>query len=68
MKLIVDTFEYVFKEFKSKNKSSLKILSAACSSGQEPYAISMVADEFMKKNLATNMKFGTMLTESISNQ
>jgi chemotaxis protein methyltransferase CheR len=49
--------ESVFVDFKNKKQGSVKILSAACSSGQEPYSISMVADEFIKKNFGANMQF-----------
>ena len=49
--------EHVFVDFKEKKKSTVKILSAACSSGQEPYSISMIADEFIKKNFGANMQF-----------
>lgn len=49
--------EHVFADFKEKKKSPVKILSAACSSGQEPYSISIIADEFIKKNFGANMQF-----------
>lgn len=49
--------ETIFTDFKVKKKNQVKILSAACSSGQEPYSISMIADEFIKKNFGANMKF-----------
>lgn len=49
--------ETIFTNFKEKKKNQVKILSAACSSGQEPYSISMIADEFIKKNFGANMKF-----------
>ena len=49
--------DHVFTEYKGKKQNSVKILSAACSSGQEPYSISIIADEFMKKNFGANMQF-----------
>jgi len=49
--------ETIFTEYKNQKKTQIKILSAACSSGQEPYSISIIADEFMKKNFGANMQF-----------
>lgn len=49
--------ETIFTDFKEKKKNQVKILSAACSSGQEPYSISIIADEFIKKNFSANMQF-----------
>ncbi|MDH5426248.1 MAG: protein-glutamate O-methyltransferase CheR [Gammaproteobacteria bacterium] len=49
--------ETIFTDFKVKKKNQVKILSAACSSGQEPYSISIIADEFIKKNFGANMQF-----------
>jgi len=40
----------IFDEFKQQRKASVRIWSAACSSGQEPYSISMIADEFVRHN------------------
>ncbi len=41
----------IFEEYREKKKNTIRIWSAACSSGQEPYSISMVTDEYAKKNI-----------------
>ncbi len=42
----------IFPELKSKNNfGASRIWCSACSSGQEPYSISMVAEEFIKSTL-----------------
>jgi len=42
--------EELLPEFVKQKKSSVRVWSAACSSGQEPYSISMVAREFALNN------------------
>jgi chemotaxis protein methyltransferase CheR len=40
----------IFEEYKKENKKNIKLWSAACSSGQEPYSISMIAEEYAAHN------------------
>lgn len=57
-----DTYPYevlsetILQDYRNQRKTAVKIWSAACSSGQEPYSISMVAEEYAKKNLGFNVE------------
>lgn len=62
--------EKFFPEAVATGKRQLKIWSAACSSGQEPYSISITADEYQaahKKNLMVDI-LGTDLSSRMITQ
>lgn len=50
-------------EFVSQGKRSLKIWSAGCSSGEEPYTLSIVMNEFMRKNPGALTNFSIMASD-----
>ncbi len=47
----------------NRSMSQVKLWSAACSTGQEPYSISMVFDEFKRKKLGTRLSLGVTATD-----
>ncbi len=49
-----------------EKRSSIRIWSAACSSGQEPYSISMVIEEFKSRNLGVLMRDPEIVATDIS--
>lgn len=55
----------IFPELhKQHPKSRLRLWSAACSSGQEPYSLSMTTEEFIKSNFAAkNMNLEIVATD-----
>ncbi|MDH5483900.1 MAG: protein-glutamate O-methyltransferase CheR [Gammaproteobacteria bacterium] len=58
----------IFEEYKKERKSALRIWSAACSSGQEPYSISMIADEYAMHNPGFQLEVvATDISQSILN-
>lgn len=60
--------EILFPEFISQNKSSLKIWSAACSSGQEPYSVSMMVDEYNRMNAAKRLSSVKITATDLSSE
>ena len=49
--------EHVLPEFVKKGKNMVKIWSAGCSSGEEPYTLAIVMKEFIKKNQGKILNF-----------
>ncbi|HED36013.1 MAG TPA: protein-glutamate O-methyltransferase CheR [Gammaproteobacteria bacterium] len=59
----------IFEDCKQQKKSSVRIWSAACSSGQEPYSISMVADEYARQNFSFKVEItATDISQEILNE
>ncbi len=59
----------IFEELREQRKPSVRIWSAACSSGQEPYSMSMVAEEFSKKNPGFRVEIvATDISQAILNE
>lgn len=54
---------HIFPEFSKGASSSARIWSAACSSGQEPYSISMIADEYKRSGLGSRFKVDILATD-----
>jgi chemotaxis protein methyltransferase CheR len=55
--------EVILPELVAKRTSPIKLWSAACSTGQEPYSISMVFEEFKKKNIGIRAALGITATD-----
>ncbi len=59
----------IFEEHREQRKPSVRIWSAACSSGQEPYSMSMVAEEYAKKNPGFRVEIvATDISQAILNE
>jgi len=59
----------IFEEYRQQRKNSIRIWSAACSSGQEPYSISMIADEYARKNPGFKVEIvATDISQEILNE
>jgi chemotaxis protein methyltransferase CheR len=59
----------ILEEFKQQRKASVRIWSAACSSGQEPYSISMITDEFVRHNGGLKVEVvATDISQAILNE
>lgn len=62
-----DYLENVILPELAKSKNTIKIWSAGCSSGEEPYTISMVISEFIKKNPGKIINFTVTGTDISTN-
>jgi len=59
----------IFEDCKQQKKTSMRIWSAACSSGQEPYSMSMVADEYARQNFSFKVEIiATDISQEILNE
>ncbi len=54
-------------EFKAQGQREVKIWSAACSSGEEPYTIAMVVSEFLEQNPSAGMSYSILGTDISTN-
>ena len=61
------TLEHVvLPEFESTRSGGLRIWSSACSSGQEPYTISMILSEYAQKQRTTKLSASQIVATDIS--
>jgi len=59
----------IFEDCKQQKKASMRIWSAACSSGQEPYSMSMIADEYARQNFSFKVEItATDISQEILNE
>jgi chemotaxis protein methyltransferase CheR len=58
----------IYPEYKKEGKQNLRIWSAACSSGQEPYSISMATEEYISQNPGLKIEvIATDISQAILN-
>lgn len=55
--------DFVLPEFARKNIKKVELWSAGCSSGQEPYTLSIVMQEFIKKNPSAIKDYSILATD-----
>ena len=56
----------VLPELESKKSGSPRIWSSACSTGQEPYTISIAIEEYLQKNPTSRLKLSQIVATDIS--
>jgi len=66
MALQEHTIPELAREAAKAKRSSVKIWSAACSTGQEPYSLAMLIDQFCRKNPGSNAGQFTITATDIS--
>jgi len=60
--------EVMFPEMISQKKSSVRIWSAACSSGQEPYSMSMMVEEYNRSNPSKRLNQVQIVASDLSSE
>jgi len=60
--------EVMFPELISQKKSSVRIWSAACSSGQEPYSMSMMVEEYNRSNPSKRLNQVQIVASDLSSE
>ncbi|WP_438971433.1 CheR family methyltransferase [Methylophaga sp.] len=58
--------QFVLPEFDSQRSGPIRIWSSACSSGQEPYTISMILSEYCRKQSASQLGNSQIIATDIS--
>jgi chemotaxis protein methyltransferase CheR len=58
--------QIVLPEFEAENKGNLRVWSSACSSGQEPYTISMIISEHCRKQRNSKLANSQIMATDIS--
>lgn len=53
----------VLTEYIADKKTSIKLWSAGCSTGQEPYTLAIVIKEFLRKNKISHFDFSILATD-----
>lgn len=61
-------YNKLLPELKGKGLTKLRMWSAACSTGQEPYSISMVIDEFIEANFGSFSRGQEIMATDISSK
>lgn len=60
--------EVIFPDLVAQKKSSIRIWSSACSSGQEPYSMSMMVEEYNRSNPGKRINQAQILATDLSSE